>query len=141
MNFTGSFLQFMEADITDELGHPISTIKKTGRKYPFNFDKPKVHYDILYGTKEPELIEMRNIPNLNDLGVVLHTIPVRKEEKWFSKQTKRLKLFLRDSIQKEGKEISYLPARTSFIYDKANGAIKIIGILAGPEGEGQWLKV
>ena len=139
MNFTASYITFNDIEITDELGHPITTLKKTKRVYPFKFKKPKIFFDILSEGKEPEIIETRDVNFLDDCGVVLHVVPVTKHERWLPTQRRRYKLFLRESIQKEGKQLSSTPKDTYFLYDKANGAVKLIGPLVSPMGESEWL--
>jgi hypothetical protein len=144
MNFTASYIKFMGIKITDELGHPITTISPISKKYKFSFRKPRVCYDILQGKfKEPEIVILGNMKQINDLGLVIHVISLSRGEKWIVNQKKRFKLYLRESLNKEGKEIGNVLQKNKLqvLYDKANAMVKLIGPLTTPSGEGEWLRL
>jgi len=142
MNFTASFLKFMNKELFDELGNPISTIAYDDKIYPLKYSRPSIVYDYLETeTQKQEVIkEIKSLKQVELLGYSLCSVLPPQEWNWKGK-TKALVLIKAGTIdERYAKKLTDM--RGSVVYfDEANLRIKLISPRASPTGEGAWLDV
>lgn len=149
MNFSASFLSFMNKKIFDELGHPIDTVSYETKKYPLSYHKPYIEFDILKKEKilkEPIIKNIREFKNVEEsLGFIVISVPISPGEKWFKGQRVMYLLVRKNSYEAtKYRRTNYIEASKGqhyCEYDSANNRVRLVGAKAGRAGAGPWLEI
>lgn len=149
MNYTASFLTFVEKKIFDELDLPILTIKYTPEVYPYKYFPPTITYNSLeIQEKEIEPIYkiLNTIKEVEAAGLELISVAISKDMAWITKsQRSMFALKRRGSIPgPTEKKIIVMPAHQDACkvqLDEANLKVRLVSRKAGPNGVGPWISL
>lgn len=142
MNFTASYLNFLDIKILDELGGDIFTLHYLREKYPYSFNKPALSYSIIDDSKQRKdpVLKTISLDALDKKGFCIIKIPLQKDEMWSKRIKYRHEIVkLNNPLSTHYRKLTNRDSQVTVVFDEANLRIRIVGEKVNQMGASQWL--